>query len=79
MQYPRVLEISGLAVAATARGQGVGTCLVDAVTQWGRSRGHDQLFVRSNVARDEAHQFYESVGFTRQKTSYTFAKAIERV
>jgi len=79
VQYPRVLEISGLAVAGSARGHGIGSALVEAVSHWGRSRGHDRLFVRSNVTRDAAHQFYESVGFTREKTSHTFVKAIEKV
>ncbi len=76
LQYPRVLEVGGLVVADGARGRGVGKALLDALTDWGRRRGLDEIRVRSNVIRDGAHAFYESLGFERVKTSYTFARAI---
>ena len=76
IQYRRVLEIGGLVVTAAVQGRGVGKALVEAVAHWGERRGHDEMFVRSNVTRDGAHQFYESIGFTRDKTSYTFSRSI---
>lgn len=76
LQYPRVLEIGGLVVSEELRGEGIGRRLVEAVSEWGRACGHDQLWVRSNTRRTNAHQFYESVGFGREKTSYTFSRPI---
>jgi GNAT superfamily N-acetyltransferase len=76
LQYPRVLEIGGIVVSAEFHGEGVGRHLVEAVGEWGRARGHDQLWVRSNAQRTSAHQFYESIGFEREKTSYTFSRRI---
>jgi GNAT superfamily N-acetyltransferase len=77
LQYPRVLEIGALVVDEQARGRGIGKLLVDAVAEWGRERSHTEIRVRSNVIRDGAHAFYEGLGFTRAKTSYTFSIEIE--
>ena len=79
LQYPRVLEIGGLIVDERARGAGIGKLLVVAVADWGRDRGHTEIFVRSNVTRDGAHNFYEGLGFERTKTSHTFSVDIEAV
>ncbi len=73
VQSPRVLEIGGLVVADEHRGSGVGRRLVEAVGSWGQARNQDTLYVRSNVNRDAAHEFYENLGFERHKTSYTFS------
>jgi GNAT superfamily N-acetyltransferase len=73
VQYPRFMEIGGLVVADQSRGTGIGRRLVEAVVEWGRDRGHSEVRVRSNVIRDGAHAFYEGIGFTREKTSHTFA------
>ena len=77
LQYPRVLEIGGLVVAEASRGIGVGQQLIAAVTRWGRQRGHDRLLVRANVSRSDAHEFYEQLGFERDKTSHTFLRALD--
>lgn len=75
--HSRVLEIGGLVVGEGARGRGIGRQLVDAVIEWGRARGHTEVWVRSNVVREGAHGFYEDIGFTRVKTSYSFALRID--
>lgn len=76
VQSPRVLEIGGLVVAEEHRGSGVGRLLVESVGAWGRARNQDTLYVRSNVIRELAHEFYEKIGFERHKTSYTFSMPI---
>ena len=75
--YPRVLEVGGLVVSAPHRARGIGRALIGALTEWGRGRGHIEIFVRSNIMRDGAHAFYEGLGFIRAKTSYTFSFEIE--
>ena len=72
LQYPRVMEIGGLIVDTEIRRGGVGKQLVDAAIEWGRDRGHTEVFVRSNAVRSDAHAFYEGLGFSRWKTSHTF-------
>lgn len=72
----RIGEICGLVVAEGQRTSGVGRRLVEAVEQWARGRGLEQISVRSNVARSESHPFYEKVGYTRIKTQHVYRKAL---
>jgi GNAT superfamily N-acetyltransferase len=44
---------------------------------WARARGCPSLTVRSNVVREHAHPFYESLGFARIKTQHVYGKTLE--
>lgn len=76
LQYPRVLEIGGIAISEEHRAEGIGRRLMESVAAWGRARGHSWLFARSGAQRTGTHEFYESVGFEREKTSYTYSRSI---
>lgn len=69
-------EILGLVVDSGHRRLGVGRRLVQAVEAWARGRGLQEIGVRSNVVRVEAHPFYEGLGFTRAKTQHAYRKPI---
>lgn len=71
-------EIVGLVVDAAARRHGLGRRLVAVAEAWTRAQGLASLMVRSNVARDISHPFYESIGFARIKTQHVYAKSLER-
>jgi GNAT superfamily N-acetyltransferase len=71
-------EIVGLVVDATARRHGLGRRLVAVAEDWTRAQGLPALMVRSNVARDVSHPFYESIGFARIKTQHVYAKPLDR-
>jgi predicted N-acetyltransferase YhbS len=77
LQEKRVLEIGGLVVDTNRRGEGIGARLVEAIAQWARRNGHTTLFVRSNVKRGGAHDFYPALGFAHQKTSHTYVMELE--
>ena len=66
-------EILGLVVKAEHRGSGVGRALVAALERWAADRGLKQMAVRSNVARNEAHPFYERLGYVRAKTQHALS------
>jgi N-acetylglutamate synthase-like GNAT family acetyltransferase len=72
----RIGEICGLVVAEGERTSGAGRRLVEAVEQWARGRGLEQVSVRSNVARTESHPFYEKVGYTLLKTQHVYRKSL---
>lgn len=70
------VEIVGLIVSATARRNGIGAALVEAAEVWARAQGMQVLSVRSNVARIEAHPFYERLGYVRSKTQHAYVKQL---
>jgi GNAT superfamily N-acetyltransferase len=70
-------EILGLVVAEGRRGLGTGRRLVEAIEQWARGRGLQQIFVRSNVIRPESHPFYERIGYERYKTQHAYRKRLQ--
>jgi GNAT superfamily N-acetyltransferase len=65
-------EILHLVVSQRARRGGVGRALVAQAQAWARQRGLGRLRVRSNVVRDEAHDFYLALGFERLKTQHVY-------
>ncbi|HEX6262030.1 MAG TPA: GNAT family N-acetyltransferase [Actinomycetota bacterium] len=69
-------DITGLVVDQTARREGVGRRLVEAVERWAADRGAERIRVRSNVVREDAHAFYPSLGFEIAKTSTVFEKRL---
>lgn len=73
------MEIVGLVVGSTVKRSGVGRSLVAAAEQWAMAQGFDAISVRSNVARDASHPFYERLGYVRRKTQHVYLKALERV
>ena len=70
------VELVGLVVTSSVRRTGVGKALVRQAESWARGRGLESMFVRSNVVRDEAHLFYESLGYSRTKTQHAYAKRL---
>ena len=61
-----------LAVSSTARGQGTGSRLVEAVERWAASQGARTIVVNSALHRGGAHRFYERRQYAR--TGYRFVK-----
>lgn len=76
LESGRRCEILGLVVAGRHRGAGVGRMLVAAVESWAAQRGLDTIAVRSNIARSEAHPFYERLGYQRVKTQHAYRKRL---
>jgi GNAT superfamily N-acetyltransferase len=70
------VELVGLVVDPSARRKGVGKALVAAAEGWASSMGISTIFVRSNVARDTSHRFYEGIGYERTKTQHAYAKRL---
>jgi GNAT superfamily N-acetyltransferase len=69
-------EIVALVVDADLRRGGTGRRLVAAAEDWARARGIDRVLVRSNIARDEAHDFYPALGYARSKTQHVYLRQL---
>ncbi|HLI34956.1 MAG TPA: GNAT family N-acetyltransferase [Terriglobia bacterium] len=77
LSEPRA-EVLGLIVDATERGKGIGTALMSQIEQWARAHGLSAVSLRSNVIRDQAHRFYEGLGYERVKTQHAFVKVLPK-
>lgn len=62
--------VENVAVAAAARGRGIGRAMMHHAMERGRARGCYKLVLSSNVARGDAHRFYEGLGFRRHGFSF---------
>jgi GNAT superfamily N-acetyltransferase len=70
-------EIGGLVVSSNFRSRGIGRVLVARAEQWARERGLLSVVVRSQIAREGAHNFYLREGYARTKTSAVFTKQLD--
>ena len=69
-------ELMGLVVDSTARRRGIGRELIDVAENWISAKGLSELTVRSNIARQSSHPFYEGLGYVRSKTQHVYIKAV---
>ena len=69
-------EIGGLVVSSKLRSRGIGRALVARAEQWALERGLKSVVVRSQIAREAAHNFYLREGYARTKTSAVFTKQL---
>jgi GNAT superfamily N-acetyltransferase len=76
VEYDPRAEIGGLVVEESLRGRGMGQLLVRGAERWAAERGHVTITVRSNVIREQAHRFYEKLGYDTVKTQRTFRKSL---
>jgi GNAT superfamily N-acetyltransferase len=60
-----------LVVSGTARREGLGRRLVEAVERWVRSKGCRRMSVTSAVHRAGAHEFYDRLGYTHTGLRYS--------
>ncbi|WP_233455207.1 GNAT family N-acetyltransferase [Paenibacillus elgii] len=65
-----------LNAADHVQGKRIGQQLVRHCEEWARTKGYQELRVRVNVTREEAHQFYKHAGFENTKTQQVFRKGL---
>lgn len=63
-------KIGALVVDETHRGRGVGRALVQAAEEEARRRGCELLFLTTAARRNDAHVFYERLGFEQTGRRY---------
>jgi GNAT superfamily N-acetyltransferase len=70
-------EIGGLVVNENHRGRGIGRKLMTLAEEWARAKDCNQVSLRSNIIRGDAHRFYEKLGYARIKTQHAFCKILQ--
>ena len=72
--FAPLVNILGLAVRESQRGQGIGRALMDAAEQWARKIGATGIRLNSGSTRTNAHGFYRHIGYTSEKQQIRFLK-----
>lgn len=68
------IKINGIAVKENYQGQGIGSQLIAYAEHYAKEHNIDLIILNSSVRREQAHMFYEKLGFS--KSSYSFRKKI---
>ncbi|MGG0177361.1 GNAT family N-acetyltransferase [Gottfriedia acidiceleris] len=76
IESPPYVEIGGLIVDSTYRGQKIGKILVDRCEEWSKLSGFKEIRVRTNETRLETLIFYEKIGFENTKLQKVFKKEL---
>jgi GNAT superfamily N-acetyltransferase len=70
-------QVAGIVVDERWRGAGVGQALIAKAERWAVAQGCEEALLYSNAVREDAHRFYERLGYQRAKTSYRFHKRLK--
>ena len=62
-QQNPIAQLTILVVDKGVRGQGIGRQLVELGERWARERGAWRISLTSALHRDDAHKFYERLGY----------------
>jgi len=74
---PNQALLFGLVVDKIYRNSGIGRLLMQHIEEWATLVGCEGVILRSNIKRQEAHLFYEKIGYKNIKQSVTFYKKLQ--
>lgn len=70
------IELQSILVNRVHRRQGIGKALMNASEEWARNNGFHEIVLSSRIHLNNAHKFYEGLGYKTYKQSYFFKKKI---
>jgi len=74
LYFEELINFLGLAVSKEYRNKKVGTRLVNEIENWAKKKGINKVRVNSGFSRNEAHEFYRSLGYNNEKKQIRFLK-----
>ncbi len=76
LEVEPLVEVGGLVIDQQFRRLGLGKLLLIAAEGWAKEIGCKQIRLHSNIVRTEAHLFYTDMGYSINKTQYSFVKSL---
>ena len=76
LEKPPEAIVQSLVVDAPERQAGIGRALMATVEDWAKARGFTSVALYSQVEREDAHAFYENLGYERVATSGLLRKSL---
>ncbi|SJZ53033.1 Predicted N-acetyltransferase YhbS [Enhydrobacter aerosaccus] len=70
LEKPREAIVQSLVVDATVRGSGIGAALMRDAEGWARDRSLVSVALYTQIGREAAHAFYETIGYAKANTSH---------
>lgn len=64
------LQIEAVRLSSSVRGKGLGTAVFAWAHEWGRGRGAALAQLTTDKMRDDAHRFYDSLGYSATHEGY---------
>jgi len=71
---PPEVIVQAIVIDADSRNRGIGKTLMAAAEGWASERGYRSVALYSNVSRDDAHSFYNALGYRLVATSRLFRR-----
>lgn len=73
------LQVAAVVTDERCRSQGLGKLLMNFADERAKSLGLSFVGLHSGKRRDQAHKFYEKIGYTKAKESYFFKKDLAQI
>ncbi len=73
------VEIAAFIIDESSRSIGVGSSLIKETENWTSGLGLKDIRIRSNIIRQDAHNFFQNRGFQNIKTQEVFQKHISEI
>lgn len=72
----KMTEVRALVIHDHFRKCGIGRRLLDEAERWSKFNGCTEVFLYTNVKRDQAHAFYIHCGYSVVKSEHVFRKTL---
>ena len=76
IEKPPEVIVQALVVDAGLRGGGVGRHLMQRAEAWAAANGYGSVALGTQTSRDDAHAFYEKLGYRVAATSHLMRKSV---
>ena len=72
------VEISAIVVDQKFQGNGIGKKLLNYAENWTKNCGFKDIFLHTNILKEETHSFYLKFGYQNTKDSKMFSKVLDK-